>query len=617
MQNIAKIIPLRKLPRNLEVFDYLIPQTLENKVRPGMIVTVLFKNQEVYGLIYSIERLREKPKYQLKELKQIMDEKLIAPYQIEMIKWFSNYYHYSLASTARLFVPEIPKRKSTEKQKNVKTEKQKNIDEPKGVVAKLIQHIYQSRDLLFLLLNQNIDLVHVFYVNLIKYHLLKNKQILILFPTLAELNYFYAKLNKQIRDQSLILDSKSYKTSKNKYLEYYQNVADNQSKILLATRSAIFFNLQNISTIIVDQAEADDYKQYDQSPRYEVSEVLLEQIKYLKSKLIISGFAFRPETYLVAKKQNAQIITSGQTITEDQIKRVEFSTGIENYYLTPSLDSFIKKGLQNNEKILLIVNKKGFSSSFKCQDCDYLAVCPTCQLPLTVYPDNKLFCQHCLKYEPMPAHCPKCKGVNMRALGIGALGFESLIKTKYKSENIVVGLPSIYSTKFEKFDRAAFVYFDSMFYLPDFSHPFKVYYMLRKFSQKLFTQNPKVKILIQSNFLDNHAVTGFNQPIQYFYKKELEIRQQLKYPPYSVLLKIICKDKNDKTAKQKAEKIYYKIKNASKVEISEPFPFYTRKVRDYFIWQIAVKVFDQNTENKIVEKVPENVIIDKNPLNLL
>jgi len=623
MKKIAKIIPIRKLPRNLEVFDYLIPQNLVDEIRSGMIVSVLFKNEQLYGLVYEIEILKTQPKYKLKEIIQIIDDKLIAVYQIKLIKWFSNYYHYSLASTARLFVPEIPKRKE---QKNRKTEivlrqsfgrrEQKDIQEPKGIIAKLILDINKSKEH-FLLINQNIDLVHVLYYNLIKSHLLNEEQILILFPTLAELKYFYAKLNKNIQDQILILDSKSYKTSKNKYHEYYKKIANNESKILLGTRSSIFFNLQNVKTIILDRAEADDYKQWDQSPRYEVSEVLFEQAKHLKAKLIISGFAIRPETFYFAQKNKLKLITIGQAVPERQIKRVEYSSGTENYYLTPSLDAFIKKGLQKKEKILLIVNKKGFSSSFKCQDCGYIAICPTCGLPLTVYPENKLFCQHCLKYETMPGQCPKCKGVSMRSIGIGALGFEHLIKEKYKSENIVVGLPSVYSTKFEKFDRAAFVYFDSLFYLPDFSHPFKVYYLLRKFSQKLFTQNPKIKILIQSNFLENHAVSCFNKPIQEFFKKELEIRKQLKYPPYSVLLKIIFRDKNDLHSKQNAEKIYHKIKNIVKAEVSPPFPVYTKKVRDYYIWQIVIKLFGIEAENKIVEKLPGNVIIDKNPINLL
>jgi len=615
MQKIAKILPLRKMPRSIEVFDYLIPEKLDKDLKIGSIVEVEFKKSKIFGLV--IEIANEKPKYKLKEILKIIDKDLIAPYQIKLIKWFSEYYHYSLASTAQLFTPNIPKRKF--EQKNEKTEKLKNSGNEElknNITEKLADKIMSSGEKGYLLFNQNTEMTNNLYLHLIKKHFENNEQILILFPTLSELENFYSTMPDEFCEQALILDSKTYKSSKAKYYEYYQEISENKTKILLGTRSVIFFNLKNTKTIIIDRSEADDYKQWDQNPRYDVNEVLFELIKHVKSKLIVSGYAPKPESYYQSQNNNFKLINLGKNVPETQINRVEFSSGTENYYLTESLDKLIKNGLERNEKILLIVNKRGYASTLKCSDCEKIIECSVCNLPLTVYADSKLFCQHCLKYFNPPTFCPDCQGVNLRAVGIGAMGFENFIQKKYNSLNITVGLPSIHDENFDKFGRAAFVYFDSMFYLPDFSHTAKVFYLLRKSTQRLYSQNPNVEILIQSNFLENHAVAYFNQPIE-FYKKELQVRKELKYPPFLNLIKIIARDKIEEKAKQKIQNIYSKISKIKSLDLSAPYPAHSKKIREYYIWQITVKVSDKQAEKELVKMLPDDIIVDKNPINLL
>jgi len=630
MQKIAKIIPLRKLPRTLEVFDYLIPENLEKNLKIGTIVKIPFKQQKIAGLVYQIIDQKQKPKYPLKKIDSIIFEKLLAAYQINLLKWFSDFYHYSLASTARLLTPQIPCRKTELKLVSSIAERKqikKNIEKKDLILLKndlqkienLAKKIHQSKDKGFLFINQKPAFIYKFYLNLIDNHLQNKQQILILFPIVDEVYNFYKYLPQKQRSRTLILDRSIYKTSKTRYLDYWKQVKDKKKLILLGTRSSIFFNLQNTQTIIVDKEEADDYKQWDQNPRYLIAKILFEQLKYTNTKLIISGFSPRPETYFQAQKRKFKLVVLGNNIEENQIQRINFSSGVENYYLTPNLEKFIKNGLRKNEKILLIVNKRGLASYLECSDCETTILCPECQLPLTVYADNKLFCHHCLKNFPIPAQCSNCKSIRLKAKGIGSSGFENLIKTKFASKNIFVGLPSILNSNFnQKIDKAAFVYFDSLFYLPDFSHTFKIYSMLRNLAQTLFDLNPKIKILLQSNFLENFAVSDFNKPVYQFYKKELEIRKKLKYPPYSTLIKIIVRDKLNTKAQEKIQRIYNNISRLiSKNNISPPFPVYAQKIRNQFVWQIAIKIFNQEQENKIIKKIPDFAIIDKGPLNLL
>ncbi|MFZ5365578.1 MAG: hypothetical protein ACOZBH_05305 [Patescibacteria group bacterium] len=622
MKKIAQILPLRKMPRSVEVFDYFIPESLADDISAGAIVEMEFKKSKIFGLVvgFSVHQ----PGFELKSIIRIIDKDLIAKYQIELISWFSEFYHHSLASTAQLMLPEIPKRRSnyagnenglmnkgTEEKKTAAT----NDLMISETMARLAKEIIDSEEKGYLLLNQNTELTDQLYVRLIKKHIDADRQILLLFPTLADLEVFRRRLPDNIADLALILDSKTYKSSKNKYLRYYQAIASASAKVLLGTRSAIFFNLMNVRTVIIDRSESDDYKQWDQNPRYDAGEVLFRIAKLTSAKLIVSGFAPKPETYFAAQKQRFKLINLGKNIPEAQVRRVEFSVGGDDYYLTENLDKFIKHGLEKNEQILLLVNKRGYASTLKCADCQKVISCSICGLPLTVYPESRLFCHHCLKYTVQPTLCPQCGGASIRATGIGAMGFEALIRKKYASPNIMVGLPSINDGNL-LFDRAAFVYFDSLFYLPDFSHPAKVFYLLRKFTQKLYSQNPNIKILIQSAFLENHAVAYFNRPLE-FYKKELKARQLLNYPPYFNMIKIIVRDKFEKKAKQKIDYISGKISGIQGIEPSAPYAAYSVKIRDYFIWQIAVKVFDQQAEKVLIKAIPNDIIVDKNPINLL
>ncbi|HUT21893.1 MAG TPA: hypothetical protein VMX18_00625 [Candidatus Bipolaricaulota bacterium] len=614
MNKTAKIIPLKKLPRKLEAFDYIVPENLISVCNPGAIVSIIFKNSKMLGLVAEVFDQRGPSKYKLKEVLAIEDSELISEYQIKFIKWFSEYYHYSLASSVKLILPDFPKKRG-EYGKKEGLETGKKI-ESTGKSLNLAKTIFSGKEKGCLLINNNTRLMTEFYADLAALRTKSKRQILFLFPTVAEISKFYDLLPPEVKKVAVILDSKAYKTSKNKYLEYYRLVADNQFKVLIGTRSALFFNLKNVAEIVIDRAEADDYKQWDQSPRYQASELAFKLAEFLPAKLIVSGFAPKVEDYYRCAQEKFKMISIGQTMPEKNIQRVVFSSGGENYYLTDNLDQFIKKGIEKKEKILLLVNKRGVAGSLICKDCEKIIECENCKLPLTVYPGNKLFCHHCLKYFEMPVNCSNCGGVNLFSSGIGEAGFSEFIKKKYAYPDITVGLPSLIDDD-RIYDRAALAYFDSLFYLPDFSYSGKIFGDLRKTVAMLYSQNNNLKFLIQSNFLNNFAVCDFLlSPIE-FYKKELFVRKQFKYPPYFSLFKIIVRDKSEIAAQKKADDIYEKIKEIAGLEISPPYPAYTKKIRDYYVWQMAVKLLKNEAENEFISNLSDDVIIDKNPLNLL
>ena len=112
MNKIAQVIPAVRLKRTLHYFDYSISEELSEQIKIGQIVEIPFRNQVVKGVVLNLLENSDSD-YELKPINKIIDPlPYLASWQLELIKFMSEYYFVSMAMVLKMILPEIPKRKS-------------------------------------------------------------------------------------------------------------------------------------------------------------------------------------------------------------------------------------------------------------------------------------------------------------------------------------------------------------------------------------------------------------------------------------------------------------------------------------------------------------------------
>ncbi len=626
INKIAQIIPQKKLPRGMDYFDYIIPKNI--KILPGQLVDIPFKKSTLKGLVYALKDKSDFP--HVKELLGVdKDLGSLGPYLLPMVNWFSENYYYSKGSTLDLFLPAVLKRKVTiaEKLEPAEFAELKITDKVKDIS----QQILQKKNAKYLLFPFENKLKNQLYLELCKNIFKLDEQILILFPQVQKLKEFYKYLSKDLRQQTQIITA-DLNTSKARHLSAWQQVYKNEKKIIIGTRSAVFFSFSKLNTIVIDDVHSSDYKQWDQNPRYEVINFLQKLQSLVNCNLVLSSLTPRVEDVHLAKDQKYQMIKLGQ-FKKNKLQIVDLRQ--ERQVQFTYLSNQLLEKLKTSKKALLIVNKLGEYSYFLCNDCGYEATCPHCQLPMSV-DANYLKCHRCQTKMSIPLKCPKCQSVNLKKLG---LGLEQIKKTLQNLLNKKVcdvkeqgyeQEADIYLTTgqnlaeniFANIDLLGFVYIDSLVHLADFNSNYKLYSFCQEIVQQSIGQNKNVKILLQTAFSDNLAFQALNLGYEEFYKNEIENRQMFGYPPFAKLIKIFYQHHDLAVSKKEAWRLFETIKNdilQVDGKITEPYLYYAQKVRQRYRWQIALFLpnISSQKENKLIALIPEYWTIDKNPLDLL
>lgn len=628
--SVAQIIPFAKLPRSLDYFDYLIPENLRGTIEPGLVVSVPFKHRSILGIVDTL-----KSTSRFKNLKEIYGMHTTVPLlnkkQLQIVKKFANYYHYSVASALKLFAPDIPKKfhsfvLSTH---TVGTRHSPISEEIKRQASSFFKDANDG-----LILNYNDAAMIQWYQAVCEYIIATDKQILILVPHKQRLDWVLAAFPSAFYQELAVVTGQS-SIKKNQWYSLWREIQQKKKHIIIGTRSALFSLPPALDTIILDQSHSDDLKNWDQKPRYHAAKVAEMYQQEYACRIVYSSVAPRIADFFSLKESGARIMQLGSSVLPEPIKVVDLNNErqIHFTYLSQPIISQIHTSLNKKEKCLLIVNKKGYASAQRCKECGFIPTCPTCMFPYTVT-KGRLYCFHCLhEYEALTT-CPKCSSQSFFDLGIGIEQMFELVQVAFPAVRVTVDLDVDadiyistayfpYSDTLKKVGFLAFLYIDSLMYLPDFSTNERIYQLIAETTQRLSAiTDKKVKTMIQTAFPDNVALQYLMHPFTRFYKQETTARKQFGYPPYKQLIKFFVQNKEQSVAEKSARQLSNLLQvkyGTDAVTISPPYPYFRTVVRGRYRFQILLKLDKNNTKllQKILADVPRGWQIDKDPTTVL
>ena len=443
-----------------------------------------------------------------------------------------------------------------------------------------------------------------------------------------------------------------------KYDEYHK-ILNGNVHVVVGTRSEIFVPFNKIGIIIIDEEQSTNYKQ-DNNPRYHARDIAIKRSVYHKCPVVLGSATPSLESMARALKDVYHLIKLDNRIGISAIPDVSLVDMHEEYkkrnmIISDLLDEKIKDRISKNEQIIILLNRRGFTTIVNCKNCGYTFKCPYCDITLTYHKtSNNLRCHYCGYTLVNPEVCPECHEKALTSYGLGTEKLEEEIKQRYNvntvrmdadtttrkgsqdeiirkieslEAKIIIGTQMIAKGfDFPNVTLVGIINADDALNVPDFRSGERTFELLSQTSGRAGRGSKKGETIIQTFNPDNKTLFFVkNNDYMSLYNYEMEIRKSLKYPPYYYLTLIKIASKDYEMASSEARKVYsFLNRNLKNVIILGPTTSTMFKMNNVYRFQIILKYKNYdlikptliNLDEVYKSNTKVNIEIDNNPCRL-
>ena len=401
------------------------------------------------------------------------------------------------------------------------------------------------------------------YMHIIDEVLNSGKQAIVLVPEISLTPQLVNTFKKRFGSKIAILHSR---LSNGEKYDEWRKIERKEVSIAIGARSAIFAPFTNLGIIIIDEEHVATYKQ-ENNPRYNAIDIALWRAKKYNCPVLLGSATPSIESYSRALSGIYTLLTMKERVNKNLPKvelvnmREEIRKG--NKVISEVLYSYIKDRLNKKEQIILLLNRRGFSTVISCHDCGYTYKCPNCDIPLTYHKGiNKMKCHYCdMQYDLLDV-CPECKSKNINQFGMGTEKLEQEIlkifpeirtvrmdvdTTSLKGSHeriindfssgkydILIGTQMISKgLDFANVTLVGVVNGDASLNIPDFRNAERTFQLLNQVAGRAGRAEKKGNVIIQGFNIDHYSIVmASKHDYLGFYNEEVRIRKILKYPPF-------------------------------------------------------------------------------------
>ncbi len=445
-----------------------------------------------------------------------------------------------------------------------------------------------------------------------------------------------------------------------KYDEYLK-ILRGEVHVVVGTRSAVFVPLKNLGIIIIDEEDSSSYKQ-DNNPRYHAKDIAIYRGKYNNIPVVLGSATPTLESKARADKGVYKLLRLTNRVGNAKLPIIhvidmEPEMKKRNMIFSEFLQNKIKEKLERREQIILLLNRRGFSTFITCSNCGYTYKCPSCDITLTFHKStNNLICHYCGYQKKKDEVCPECHEESLNYYGLGTEKLEERIKEMYPSARVVrmdqdttrnkgmheriindfkdykydilLGTQMISKgLDFPKVTLVGVINADASLNIPDYRSSEVTYSLLSQVAGRAGRSEIPGEVIIQTFNPDNYVIECVkNNNYDRFYLQEMQFRKNLKYPPYYYLVSIKVIGKIYEKAIENSQKVKkYLADNLNKETIVlGPTTASVFKFNNEYRMQIIIKYkFDdklmetlKDLDNIFSSNKDNYLEIDFNPLRI-
>lgn len=416
------------------------------------------------------------------------------------------------------------------------------------------------------------------YLQLARKVIERGRQVIILVPEISLTPMMIRRFMGRFGNDVAVLHSRLSIVER---YEEWKKIRDKKVQIALGARSCVFAPFDNLGLIIVDEEHETSYKS-DTTPKYNAIDVANMRCRIDQSVLVLGSATPSVYSYHLFSKEDA-VVTIDERVNNEELPAVSVVDMKEEFVndnrsvFSEKLKEEIRTNIKNREQTMLFLNRRGYENFYLCRDCGNVVKCDACDVSMTYHKKrNRLVCHYCGLIKQVPAFCPSCGESHIASFGIGTEKVEEQVREifegasvirmdldttgyrnshvaildKFKNENIDILIGTQMIAKGHDFENVTLV---GILAADTLTKGFNIFSNERAF--QLITQavgrsgrgDKKGRAVIQAYDVDNHAISfGIKQDYYDFYAYETTVREQLSYPPYGIICRIVLSGSYEK-----------------------------------------------------------------------
>lgn len=477
------------------------------------------------------------------------------------------------------------------------------------------------------------------YIELAKRVLEKNKTVLILVPEISLTPQITSRFFNNFGDTVTVIHSRM---SAGERFDSWRRVLNGKSKIVVGARSALFAPLKNIGLICVDEEHDASYKQADQIPKYNARDAAVVLGSLNNCPVTLGSATPSIESMYNAETGKYKLLSLPKRIDDAKLPKITFvniaheknKSKTETVFSKLLIDK-IDDRLKKNEGVIILQNRRGFSTQIFCNDCGEVEMCENCSVPMVYHINqNKIQCHYCGLVKPAPHACTHCGSINIKYFGTGTervedelqfyfpnakierIDSDSITKKSYLSNlllsfskgdiDILVGTQMVSKgLDFPRVTLVGVISAETTLWLPDFRADERTFQLLTQVSGRAGRSKVAGEVIIQT-YNEKHFVLQkvLENDYKGFYEKEKADREKMGYPPFTRIALIETKDTSMDKAKGAVYDFYKEIiKYKNFLKISSPTTAQIFKLKNFYRYHILIKSYkDKDPGGAILRK---------------
>ena len=464
------------------------------------------------------------------------------------------------------------------------------------------------------------------YIHLIQEVIDKGGQVLYLLPEIALTVQMTQRLQRVFGSRLGIYHSKY--SDRERVEIWRKQLSDNPYDIILGARSAIFLPFKKLSLVVVDEEHETSYKQQDPAPRYHARSAAIVMAQMFGAKVLLGTATPSMESYYNAKTGKYGLVSLSTRFKGVELPEIEVvdvkdlrRRKIMSGPFSPRLLAAMREALANGKQVILFQNRRGFAPVLSCHTCGWTPKCKNCDVSLTYHKRlNLLTCHYCGFTMPVPEACPNCGNPHLSDRGYGTEKIEDMVRAEFPDAtvarmdldttrtrgayerligefgagkaNVLIGTQMI--SKGLDFDNVAVVGIldaDTMLNYPDFRAYEHAFMMMSQVAGRAGRRGKRGLVILQTKSPDLPVIGQVvRNDYEAFYDSLLEERSLFRYPPFSHVVYVYLKHKNEGVVEMAAQEMGGNLRQMLGDRVLGPDKPSVARVKAVFIRKIVLKL---------------------------
>jgi len=463
------------------------------------------------------------------------------------------------------------------------------------------------------------------YIELARKAIDQKKTALILVPEISLTPQITSRFFNVFGDEVTVIHSRM---SPGERYDSWRRISKGKSSVVIGARSALFAPLKNIGLIVIDEEHDASYKQADMVPKYNARDSAIMIGSIVGCPVLLGSATPSVESMYNAKSGKYTLLELPERIDNAQLPLITLvdlnkerkRKRMENIFSKTLLDK-IENRLKKGEGVIILQNRRGFSTQIYCTDCGEVEICDNCSVPMVYHiSKNSVQCHYCGLVKDAPAGCTHCGSIQIKYFGTGTervedelefyfpnvkmsrIDSDSITKKSALSRillsfgsgeiDVLVGTQMVSKgLDFSRVTLVGVISAETTLWLPDFRADERTFQLLTQVSGRAGRSKNPGEVIIQTLNEKHFALQMvLNNNYKGFYDKEILDREKMGFPPFTRIALIEAKDQSNEKAKGAATGFYSELKKFGKwLKISSPTAAIIARLKGQYRYQILIK----------------------------